>query len=914
MTPVIRDLLNTGGTVLTSTKHLAHHLRTQYALAELEAGNKTWRSAEILPLDAWIAELWRRLVPRDGVERKKGKPAPLLLAPLQERMLWRRAIRENDPSPLLLLVDEMAASARQAWELIHAYEIDFTEKYTAGNEDAAAFLRWSRTFTRECDARGWVDGARMKKQLVDRMAKRESPFAPEAADAGLLPPCIGIAGFDTLTPIDRRLIDALAARGCEVTEIPFPAPPADRRISAAVCRDAEEEVRAAAAWARGLLERQKARRIGIVLPDLAGRKGIIERIFSEALDPAIALRPAADSPAIEFSLGDPLDGIPVARAALDMLQLFRGRIPLAEAGNILRSPFLPGAEPEKERRALLDAELRERNASRLSLDGLASAAAEDPDARWNCPELAALLARAGEPARQSAAALPSIWKERFIALLSAMGWPGDRTPGSREAQAMQAWGEALDEFAGLDLLGEFLDAEQALATLGRVAAETIFQPKQDDAPVQALGVLEAAGIAFRHVWIMGMNDRDWPPQPRPNPFVPLPLQRACGVPDAAFPARQARYRNMTARLLDSAREIVVSHPAAEGDLALEPSALMPAGIPLLASIESSAPVTCAEYFRSRSSDELEILTDDTAPPFEAGQPPSGGAKLFQLQALCPFRAFAELRLNSKPVEEPVEGLDARRQGIAMHAALELFWKKTKNQAALLALPPEALTERIRESVRAAIGEQRKRSLRDADPLSLEVEEERLNNLLAAWMEVERSRTPFEVLESEEGRIIRAGEVEVSTRIDRIDRLAGGALALIDYKSGGAHSFRDWLGDRPEEPQLPLYCLSDRTLIRAAAFALMAPDKLEFNGISAEPEMLPSVKTAEEATKTKEAAGISWGELTARWEEALARLAREHTAGRAAVDPRDYPETCRHCDQAPLCRIAEALPMEKDADA
>ena len=81
MTPVIRDLLNKGGTVLTSTKHLAHHLRTQYALAELEAGNKTWRSAEILPLDAWIAELWRRLVPRDGVERKKGKPAPLLLAP-----------------------------------------------------------------------------------------------------------------------------------------------------------------------------------------------------------------------------------------------------------------------------------------------------------------------------------------------------------------------------------------------------------------------------------------------------------------------------------------------------------------------------------------------------------------------------------------------------------------------------------------------------------------------------------------------------------------------------------------------------------------------------------------------------------------------------------------------------------------
>ena len=42
------------------------------------------------------------------------------------------------------------------------------------------------------------------------------------------------------------------------------------------------------------------------------------------------------------------------------------------------------------------------------------------------------------------------------------------------------------------------------------------------------------------------------------------------------------------------------------------------------------------------------------------------------------------------------------------------------------------------------------------------------------------------------------------RIDRIDRLADGARVLIDYKSGLADA--DWRGERPDNPQLPLYAL------------------------------------------------------------------------------------------------------------
>ncbi len=46
------------------------------------------------------------------------------------------------------------------------------------------------------------------------------------------------------------------------------------------------------------------------------------------------------------------------------------------------------------------------------------------------------------------------------------------------------------------------------------------------------------------------------------------------------------------------------------------------------------------------------------------------------------------------------------------------------------------------------------------------------------------------------------------RIDRIDEMPDGSLAVIDYKtSASVPSPSSWLGDRPSDPQLPLYALA-----------------------------------------------------------------------------------------------------------
>jgi hypothetical protein len=43
-----------------------------------------------------------------------------------------------------------------------------------------------------------------------------------------------------------------------------------------------------------------------------------------------------------------------------------------------------------------------------------------------------------------------------------------------------------------------------------------------------------------------------------------------------------------------------------------------------------------------------------------------------------------------------------------------------------------------------------------------------------------------------------------------------------------------------------------------------------------------------------------------WRAVLEALAREYLSGHAAVAPKNYPETCRHCDFPTLCRVRELM--------
>jgi RecB family exonuclease len=265
------------------------------------------------------------------------------------------------------------------------------------------------------------------------------------------------------------------------------------------------------------------------------------------------------------------------------------------------------------------------------------------------------------------------------------------------------------------------------------------------------------------------------------------------------------------------------------------------------------------------------------------------------QALCPFKAFATHRLCATGLELKTPGPDPQDRGNLVHGALAAFWQHLNGQAALLALSDAALTLAIDRAVTTALD-----ALAEITGRVRELEHARLVLVMREWLAFERQRVPFEVEEVESERRLAVGALEFSLRIDRIDRLAGDRLLILDYKTGKT-ARNEWDLPRPTAPQLLLYALAEHPApVAAIGFARVH---------RAESQLMLLPKEADKA-----APETDLEDSLAQWRSALTALAEEYMAGEARVDPKDRKTTCRYCELALLCRIREqADTSEEDSD-
>jgi ATP-dependent helicase/nuclease subunit B len=438
-----------------------------------------------------------------------------------------------------------------------------------------------------------------------------------------------------------------------------------------------------------------------------------------------------------------------------------------------------------------------------------------------------------------------------------------------------------------------------------MARDTIFQPEARDVPIQVMGVLESAGQAFDHLWVMGLTDDAWPLPARPNPFIPVAMQRAAGIPQADPVSSLELDRRITEGWMRCAREVVVSHPRMREESELAPSPLI-AAIPLSAMGQPGIERFPTLRDAIRAAGTIEILEDGEAPAVTtpAG---SGGTALFKDQAACPFRAFAKRRLQSKPLDTPRIGLDARDRGTLVHEMMRAVWKSLESHDRLMATGPAQLREILQACAAEAIARM-KRTRADALTGRYEqLEHARLVRLASDWLDVERDRGGFEVVAVEEKRPVAFGGITVEARLDRMDLLEAGGRAIIDYKTGACKT-SEWMGRRLDEPQLPMYALSAGEDIAAVAFAVVKTGESRFRGLSRVPKLIPNVATLDKAGKAARQYRGDWPQLMDAWRADLEATGRGFAKGDARVDPKRGPETCKNCDQHTFCRIAEKAPF------
>jgi ATP-dependent helicase/nuclease subunit B len=833
-----------GGTIVTGNARLSRQLRREFDAERRKRGERLWESPDILPRDAWLARCWRECAYRDPLN------TAVLLDAAQEEALWEQAVAEAAADVPLLDIAATASAAARAWDLLHAWEAPRETSAFDGLRDSEAFVEWMASVERKLRENGWITASQLPRALQDRVV----------AGKLTVPGPLTYAGFDELTPADRRLFDALA-----ISERRTELASSETRACRAAFHSPQEELAHAAAWTRRQLEVSPAAHIGVVVRGLAELSAAAERIFDDALHPGLDFAPSDSRRAFHISAGVRAAETPLIAAALLVLRL-RDGLPLGEAAMLLRSPFLRIGPKEAGR---FDRELRRAGAGEVSLDALRPYFREFEKAARELPPLQSF----------------SQWSATFARLLDLAGWPYGRTLSNAEYQTLEHWKKLLSEFARLDVVLSPVSYGGALERLRRMARARRFAPSDEDAPVQIMDVLEAAGSRFNNLWIAGLHGGIWPPPPRPSPFLPLALQRAAGMPHSS-PERELAYvRRVTRRLLDSAPEVVCSYPQYSGEEKLRVSPLIE-HLPEATNLPAGAETALQRIFSIAPKLDTPPLGD--APPLSGDAVQAGGIRVIADQAACPFRAFAIHRLAARELDDIELGVSPRERGTAAHVALHILWQDLKSHEELMKRERHELSDLIRSSVSSALEQTLGRRQTGAIAQFRILEQARLERLLEQWLERERSRPPFRVVETETTALVELASLQLRVKADRVDlEESNGGHIIVDYKTSKVLKTTGWDGDRPDAPQLPLYAVKSERRVSRIYYAQLVSGNLRW---------LP-----------REGADVE--ERGPEWLRVLENLATDFLQGRAAVDPKDGKKTCANCKLGPLCRVGELRGVE-----
>lgn len=886
--------------VLCASASLAPGLRRAHGELQAARGAVTWRALQSSTPAMWLDHLTSSALLRGEIP-PAGVPGTFL-SRAQERSLWEQAMATDVGATAELFDREgMALAAMEAASLQRTWRIEVPE--ALHTEEYRAFLRWREAVAEACQAGGW------------RTADEVMAWRIECIERGIggLPARLGLAGFLAPDPVISHLLVVLEARGVELFRLDFGRGETMTAVGAEM-PDADAECIAAAAWARDSLAREPGTRLRIAVADLPARRRQLESALEDALHPnGVGAGWAPLERDYVFVAGSPLAAEPLVDVALSLLQLFAHPRGVAQAGfgALLCGVGWSADCDEADARACIEADLRDRLPPETSLDRLARAVERGaPRAPCLVAHLGALLEAArAAPRRQ----LPSAWAAVFGELLEALGWPGQRALLPAEGAACDELREALSGLVALDVILGQVDPGVALSQLRRQCRDQAFSSaRRTVAPVEVCNLADALAGAVDGLWVMGLNEGAWPPAPRPNPLLPAELQRSAGIPVARGDSLASEAQSLQALWCESAAQVVFSWAQREGERLLRVSPLL-ANIPRREVLEapvlppSSAPLGRVddEPMEHINDGVMERVDDARAPPVRADERIRGGTALLAAQAVCPAWAFYQYRLGAAVLPAPTFGLDARARGSLLHAALEEFWRG-RSLADLLQLDEAARVTEIRRVVAQAVAELERDAVEPLPPRLRQLEGERLQELLAVWLDVEARRAPFRVIACEERHSLDIEDLPVRVVIDRVDELDDGRLVVIDYKSGRNVSADSWAEPRIGEPQLPIYAalaFPDRA-VAAVALARVTRDEPAFLGVAASDGLLPEVKALDAQRKRyAEDEFPDWETLRRLWAERISEIAREVRDGVAAVVFAD-DKSIEYCDVRPLLRVAE----------
>ena len=334
-----------------------------------------------------------------------------------------------------------------------------------------------------------------------------------------------------------------------------------------------------------------------------------------------------------------------------------------------------------------------------------------------------------------------------------------------------------------------------------------------------LGPLEARLLHFDFVVLGGLNEGTWPAAAAADPWFSRPMRATLGLEQ---PERAIGLAAHDFSILAAGPEVLLTRSRKSQGAPTIPSRWLQRLLQLTRGLELDAalqPATdyCAlgiELTRPRA--QTPIAPPMPRPPVSV-RPRSLSVTEIETWQRDPYAIYAKHILRLRPLKELEEEIGPMERGSAIHLALEKFVREHPHA---LPLGAAALLIQIADAVFAQLGIPR---------AALALWRPRFVGAARWFIEQERARRARILRSHLEVRGARefpgpAGPFHLRCRADRIDELASGGGAVLDYKTGMLPSMkqvREMLA-----PQLPL----EGAILSAGGFdgvAALTPEELTY---------------------------------------------------------------------------------------
>lgn len=866
-----RDAIEKNQLILTANQRLAAQIHQAWGKS-INHKAQVWKAPRVMSLEHWLNFCWNEL--QDQTHSLVDGYAQI--GRLQNLFYWEQTISKHDDS----LDQSFATMANDCFELLLRWNLSI-DSLDDQSTAIYKFKHWAKTYQKVLDENKLVTPA-SAWQMVGQGFLQQALTAENT---------IYLYGFQSIPPLQQWVLEA-ASQDIQTIE----AIGKSATVTKFECADPATELKAAAKWAAKQLLKDPNQRIGLVIPDLNNRVLEIARVINEVL---------ADnncSTAVNISAGVKLAETPLLQSALALLAMTEYQLPQQHWLGVLNSVYSHFSHLPIQFR--VDCELAIRNTKKheMSMDKFIQivrgqqAKLDNPDSIQ--PQLQPLY-DIQQTIRQTASNKKTFsqWAEFYNQFIKQLGWPGIQQPNSLQYQQIQYWEKLLGFFTELDNLGVEINRSRALGYLQKLANEHLFHPQTGDAPLQVLGLLEAAGLQFDQLWVTGMHNGNFPASGSMDPVLSASFQRAHKMP-FSVPEKELKIaQNLLSGFAINSKQLFLSYPITDGKTPLEQS-------PLIKNYNQQDVFSKVGALSLPSWLEQPYqcdIVEDPGHPYSAKiEPIRGGSSILRNQSTCPFNAFAIHRLWAKSFEQPTLGLEAMDRGSIVHEILYRLWNSWKSSDIFCALSEKQLNEQLSSTIDDVLTEQATDKSILLGENFKQLEKQRLSKIISQWLEIERQRQPFEVKETEQKKQLSLGELNISLIMDRLDTVDGETL-VIDYKTGSVKA-NVWLGDRPKDPQLPLYILASNPQPTGCAFASLKGNEQKFLGISKD-LMIDGIKPAE-----------NWQMQLQEWQQSINNLAHEFIEGKALLHSFNTTEFNYQADLLPFNRWNEQPDIKRLIEA